>query len=1113
MIALREEYNQWISLPEPIRTTVEAGKVVRHSSVPSASDYPARVALALIGEMGNEQSLKVTTQLIDILKPRIVVSLGISALLSDDLKLGDVVVGTDTDNYTFRGKILEENPTAEASFDFSALKFGGRSYPSTHRWATLLENLQYTDAVAWHRWVAASVDDRYASVDPEALERLLTLDLVRDDPMLVSGPIASGPVVVASRQFKDILRQKNRNFVAIDMESAGVVQAAFEHPDAPDTLIIRGISDFGDERKRALDQIGSGVLRAWSMRNAIRLLIAFVAHVDFSGEPRAVPTREIPSRLADLAEHLHNTVKKEYLNHPFTDEHLNFEAHARLFRDLVQLPDHEEADDVFRWLTNKVWSLKQPDAVNVEGDPGTGKTSLLSLLYWRLWREWKRDPERPIPVFVSLHRYNRSERGGRTVVSSDDQAVNDLRADLQPLADLIEQHPATRLLVIVDGYDEYARFRDSLAAALRQIYSPATYRRIVGLRKPGSELDGAHLGALGITVVLRPISTTTPVFRDFLEVFLSTAQGNDPALVDRLLQSIIKLELWEVDLFTLGLLLRRAIQGRPVDSMAALLKAHCREYIENVLPLESNAEEALSRAAHVAFQIKYQQGAPPSDNGELPVFLELVNRHPRISDFLVATHIINDIRRTNEEGERTHQGLGFVYTYSVNRIAKEILQQSDGLQSQLFSPLHRIVQEDELGPYTKAHACYLLGRMTGQQYRYQAKRVLAAFRSIAKERAEVERGTDEERQYLLLVRTIYISLTYLGDGAAQEEYVSELLSRFQWDDINRGFHLEYYGDQTYVRTAPLVSTDNLGPYPKTFDHLNGKLQKRSHPHSYEIDLHTFCSLAQHRHAAGELSESYRERTIEIIDSALDSDLLRTEELRKYVTMVRRHLGFDHFRLGYVFNDFYHVKFVKRKGWILRGLTNGESVADHIYGAYVMAMFLLPDHVPDDSEYTDYSKSQIMQMLLIHDLAEARTGDYAPHERTDEARRKEEEVFGDIAMLGTYSGMAVLRDVAGLWEEYRAGVSINARVARDIDKMENLMQLWVYAAAGANIADFDNWDRELRNKLRTDVGRLVHQRLREFQSNASRELTHDLVVHSETGHQTISQVTDLPIRPR
>ena len=41
-------------------------------------------------------------------------------------------------------------------------------------------------------------------------------------------------------------------------------------------MMLRGISDFGDKRKKDLDKIGRGGLRRYAMSNAIKLLWHFM---------------------------------------------------------------------------------------------------------------------------------------------------------------------------------------------------------------------------------------------------------------------------------------------------------------------------------------------------------------------------------------------------------------------------------------------------------------------------------------------------------------------------------------------------------------------------------------------------------------------------------------------------------------------------------------------------------------------------------------------------------------------------------------------------------------------------------------------------------------------
>jgi len=87
------------------------------------------------------------------------------------------------------------------------------------------------------------------------------------------GHIASGQVVAAAGAFGNWLRSnRDRSYLAIEMEAAGVLAAVHKQLDPQHTMIIRGISDFGDARKKELDRIAKGALRVLAMRNCIRFL-------------------------------------------------------------------------------------------------------------------------------------------------------------------------------------------------------------------------------------------------------------------------------------------------------------------------------------------------------------------------------------------------------------------------------------------------------------------------------------------------------------------------------------------------------------------------------------------------------------------------------------------------------------------------------------------------------------------------------------------------------------------------------------------------------------------------------------------------------------------------
>jgi 5'-deoxynucleotidase YfbR-like HD superfamily hydrolase len=334
---------------------------------------------------------------------------------------------------------------------------------------------------------------------------------------------------------------------------------------------------------------------------------------------------------------------------------------------------------------------------------------------------------------------------------------------------------------------------------------------------------------------------------------------------------------------------------------------------------------------------------------------------------------------------------------------------------------------------------------------------------------------EKDRVTLLIMRTVAISLAYLGDPDAGRHYVLQLLSDSRQDRLNRGFHLDYYGDQEFSRTATNLVSDDAGrPCPRTFDQLRNRLLSDRENPIYEIELQTLCSLAQHRHVAGTLERADAEMIQGVIDHALRKKRATTAELRSYIRMIRDDLAVEQFKIARVYDTFHRVKMVPRSGWRVRGLPHAESVADHMYAVYMLGMLFLPDtwNAPG------YSKPRIIQMILGHDLAEAVIGDLLPHQKSPIKDRQESLVHEKLSMSGTYEGLARTQ-IVGAWQEFRGKQSANAKIAHELDKLENLVQLWVYRILGNDIPGYEEWESNLRDEVTTDLGTQILQDLEDY----------------------------------
>ncbi|MDD2624125.1 MAG: HD domain-containing protein [Candidatus Riflebacteria bacterium] len=78
---------------------------------------------------------------------------------------------------------------------------------------------------------------------------------------------------------------------------------------------------------------------------------------------------------------------------------------------------------------------------------------------------------------------------------------------------------------------------------------------------------------------------------------------------------------------------------------------------------------------------------------------------------------------------------------------------------------------------------------------------------------------------------------------------------------------------------------------------------------------------------------------------------------------------DCHKLDTVFRDFLTLKKLRRTGWQLRGIRDGESIDDHCFGVVLLTHLLA-------SEITtpQINKEKAVAMAIIHELGETRIGD-------------------------------------------------------------------------------------------------------------------------------------------
>jgi putative hydrolases of HD superfamily len=163
-----------------------------------------------------------------------------------------------------------------------------------------------------------------------------------------------------------------------------------------------------------------------------------------------------------------------------------------------------------------------------------------------------------------------------------------------------------------------------------------------------------------------------------------------------------------------------------------------------------------------------------------------------------------------------------------------------------------------------------------------------------------------------------------------------------------------------------------------------------------------------------------------------------------------------------------LKRVPRSGWIDRGvpLPDVESVADHTWQTALIAWLTAVDG-------TTLEANRVLQLAMIHDLAEVIVGDQPPyaagdvpnpgdrtaledffsrrHVRSVEAkalkREAENRAFADL-VADLAPGMKEL--LVGLWDEYEAQATPEARFVKQADTLEAYLQSRHYVAVDPSL---------------------------------------------------------------
>ena len=158
-----------------------------------------------------------------------------------------------------------------------------------------------------------------------------------------------------------------------------------------------------------------------------------------------------------------------------------------------------------------------------------------------------------------------------------------------------------------------------------------------------------------------------------------------------------------------------------------------------------------------------------------------------------------------------------------------------------------------------------------------------------------------------------------------------------------------------------------------------------------------------------------------------------------------------------------IKEVERKGWKrCAEIKAPESVADHTFSTAFAAMMA--------GDLLHLNTEQMIKMALLHDVCEVITGDVQPGEM--EPTRKEELESRALAKLLRALPTTIRSSYLEAFDQFNHGSSREARLVRDLDKLEMVVQAAAYERGGTKRELLNEFWRTAEGRVRSREGKAM-----------------------------------------
>lgn len=806
-----------------------------------------------------------------------------------------------------------------------------------------------------------------------------------------------------------------------------------------------------------------------------------------------------------------NSGARKLLNGSDFDFYEELEKFSKLYKNIVDFKMHYDFNNIFEnshFLLKDIYDCvifgcekdKNREILEIKGSLGSYKNRMMQYLYLMILK----GNNNVLPFYINIASYEKIAEND--INNTVDDFIKLFTSDISDVKNIIGNASDKIPLIMLDGIRDFSCGKESLYYSIKKSLNEINCKIIVCIDNDFTanrqHVFKVHPLAINNCMLemniksmrLNNRQSSISFIKNCISLFDVSIKNSITAEI--IYDNLVRLNFISIDAYWLVKMLK-TMQANIIDAKTTISDIYA-EICLNFL----GGHKELDSASELAFDFEFGAIDLNVEQMYYDKRWRLIRKHRSVLDYLIARYYIRKISEldfVNKSHDEVKKSLAFfnmVLQKNITRFVVTMLNGVDDYEHKIMVIATKYY--DDLSLFGKSELTFWMARLKNPKRRFECLKLLKKYTEIELERYNKNDfdSVVEKKDSAFLIRGSTVSLIYENDRDALNFYLSSLLSDKIANSVNRGFHLEYYGDKPYIPNSSLLDfDDDITKGENTLTVLCLSLDRRIKRKDVSslvapLEVMTICNLIQAR-----IEQPTRQDVLDVspyIDKCLkyiswiipQKTLKGLVDVEMYFMWMHKELTelkqsslnlsykrFEHHDAN-AFNELNHAKEISRTGWVKSGVNRPENIVEHMYNCWLLAMLYLPDNY----ELEEYDKNKVLQMLLIHDLGETITGDINRPEKLERQRfydNQENEAMYQIMLNGTYPNMANLNKYLNLWKEWSEEDTINYLVAKDIDNIQTIYQFCDYYTKESIFSDSDimYWLSGI-DRLNTDIGKSI-----------------------------------------